>query len=105
MSGCPRIATTGSRATTDFLFWSERDEIRRSVFEAGPPLCVWCYNPVGDFRSGRYYHVDHVTPRVQGGPYHPENLVLACKGCNADRGSDSVLTYLARRATEGTPAR
>ena len=103
--GCPRDASFGLRATTDFLSWEERDAIRRQVFAAGPPICTWCHEPLGDHRSGRYYHVDHVTPRSHGGGYRPDNLVLACKTCNSDRGSDGVLAYMARRATKADRAR
>ena len=97
---CPRDASFGLRATTDFLSWTERDAIRQQVFANGPPLCVWCYEPLGDHKSRLYYHVDHITPRSQGGAFRSDNLVLACKACNADRGSDSILIYMARRATK-----
>jgi hypothetical protein len=33
--------------------------------------------------------VDHVIPRVLGGPTEPSNLVTACAGCNAGKASTS----------------
>ncbi|MBX4870598.1 HNH endonuclease [Rhizobium bangladeshense] len=86
------------KATTDFLGWSERDAIRTAVFARDVPLCVWCQEVVGDHRSDRYYHVDHVTPRSEGGPYCTDNLVLSCKNCNAARRNLSVLQFMALRA-------
>lgn len=34
--------------------------------------------------------VDHVVPRSRGGSDHPNNLVLACFGCNSTKGSTLV---------------
>jgi Restriction endonuclease len=97
MSSCPRNPSA-YKATTDFLGWSERDAIRKAVFAQNVPFCVWCQEKLGDHRSRRYYHVDHVTPRCEGGPYTADNLVLSCKGCNMERGNLSVLQFMAVRA-------
>ena len=39
--------------------------------------CFYCAAPVGGT-----YHVDHVVPLCKGGSNGPENLVIACPGCN-----------------------
>lgn len=95
--GCPKYPFTGLRATSDFLYWTERDAIRQSVFDRDPPLCIWCHRTVGDHRSESYFTVDHVRPRRSGGAYQPDNLVLSCRACNIDRGDRSILEYLAAR--------
>lgn len=85
-------------AKTDFLYWSERDAIRKEVFARDPPLCVWCSVELGDYRHDNYYQVDHITPRCEGGPYMPENLALSCKSCNQERGNLSVFGFMVSRA-------
>ena len=98
MANCPKRATTGTRASVDFLYWSERDAIRSAVFEVGPPLCVWCNEAVGGHRHDRPFTADHIVPRSEGGAYATENLALSCKRCNVDRGNEGLLQYLLRRA-------
>lgn len=43
--------------------------------------CFWCKTKVND-----KYHVDHVVPLSKGGSNGPENLVVACPGCNMSKG-------------------
>lgn len=51
-------------------------------------LCAYCgiLTDPGDRLSRRAPQVDHVIPRIQGGSDAPENLVLACRRCNARKG-------------------
>lgn len=44
-------------------------------------LCAWC----GGRPPPGSRHVDHVTPRCEGGADSLDNLVLSCAGCNLDR--------------------
>ena len=37
------------------------------------------------------FHVDHVTPRVAGGPTIDGNLALACVGCSLRKGAAEAL--------------
>lgn len=97
MNAC-RSNTTRLKATTDFLFWSERDSIRKQVLDRDPPFCVWCHEEVGDHRSGNYPTMDHIELRRDGGAYSPDNLVASCKRCNTERGDMSVLQFMAYRA-------
>ncbi|RYD21659.1 MAG: HNH endonuclease [Spirochaetia bacterium] len=97
MGKCPKNHEGGLTAKSDFLTWSERDEIRKAVFDRDPPICVWCHVRLGGHRSPNYYSADHVTPRREGGPYHADNLVLSCQPCNHARGSDTIIGFLARR--------
>lgn len=93
-----KIAFGGLRPTSDFLYWSERDAIRKEVFARDLPFCVWCQVELGDHRSDSYYSADHVIPRSEGGWYHPDNLVLSCQPCNKERGNRSILQYMVFRA-------
>lgn len=97
MATCPRNHAF-LRPTLDFLFYSERDHIRKRVFAANVPLCVWCQESVGDWRSDNPFTADHIVNRHAGGMYSEENLTLACKACNSDRGGLSVLQYMHKRA-------
>ncbi len=48
---------------------------RRAVFLRDGGRCQYCSAPAED--------VDHVIPRSRGGPHHWENVVAACRRCNA----------------------
>jgi hypothetical protein len=45
--------------------------------------------------QGATFHVEHIIPQCKGGGSDPENLALACPGCNLDK---------AGRITEIDPA-
>lgn len=40
---------------------------------------------------------EHLRRRADGGDSRPENLVMACAGCNGDRGSTPPLLHLAHK--------
>lgn len=43
--------------------------------------CVYC----GSDGDGAHLHLDHLTPRSQGGQDAPSNLVTCCRRCNTSR--------------------
>ena len=45
--------------------------------------CVYC--GATEASSGAHLHLDHLTPRVDGGADVASNLVLACRSCNSAR--------------------
>lgn len=94
---CPKNMSA-TRANADFLYYSERDEIRKELFRTNLPFCVWCQEEVGDWRSARPFTADHVVNRHDGGAYTLDNLALACGPCNGDRGGLGLLGYLLKRA-------
>jgi 5-methylcytosine-specific restriction endonuclease McrA len=47
--------------------------------------------------SGSHLHLDHLTPRSQGGADIASNLVLSCRSCNCRR-QDKSLSAWAREA-------
>ncbi len=65
-----------------------------TILRADP--CVYC---------GTYFQgitgatVDHITPKSAGGTDHWINLSGACKTCNSQKGSMSLLMFLVQRDT------
>lgn len=56
---------------------------RYEVLRRDDFTCRYCRSKDGEL------HVDHVTPVSLGGSDHPDNLVAACRDCNAGKGSSS----------------
>src|SRR3712207_1094516 len=52
--------------------------------------CAWCRRPLAGGRPS----IDHVVPRLKGGPAWPENEVVACRSCNRARGHASPVAWL-----------
>jgi len=83
---------------------------REFVFERDGGVCLWCglklmlYIHLTFPRHKRRATLDHVHPRALGGSGDPENLVLACNGCNQSRGQRLAAWLQATgRATVGQP--
>lgn len=60
--------------------------------------CLWCGRAFGPLVRAT---VDHLVPRLKGGPTIAENTVAACSTCNAGRGHLSPVAWRQRCATEG----
>src|SRR3712207_8053347 len=54
--------------------------------------CVWCAR---ELREGDA-SLDHVVPKLKGGPAWPENELAACRPCNRRRGHTSPALWLER---------
>lgn len=58
--------------------------------------CHWCGYTIGQELvriKGQLridFEADHVVPLSEGGEHSPDNMVLACVGCNAKRGGQST---------------
>jgi 5-methylcytosine-specific restriction endonuclease McrA len=57
----------------------------RDLYEASAGKCAYCGEDVGD-----NYHVDHIHPLSRGGSNGPENLAIACPGCNLSKGDKTL---------------
>lgn len=57
--------------------------VYRAIVERDQNKCVYCGATA--FSSGAHLHLDHLTPKSQGGGDEPTNLVLACRSCNSRR--------------------
>ncbi len=54
--------------------------------------CVWCRRELGP--GHRDASLEHVVPRLKGGPAWPENEVCACRACDRRRGHRWARPYL-----------
>jgi hypothetical protein len=69
------------------------------ALERDGAACVWCLRqlPVGS----REASVDHLVPKLKGGPSWIENEVAACRRCNHARGHLAPLDWLRRCQEQG----
>jgi 5-methylcytosine-specific restriction endonuclease McrA len=68
-----------------------RAERLRQTLDRDGGECAWCRRELtADSAS-----VDHVIPRLKGGPAWPENEVAACRPCNRARGHTAPADWLA----------
>lgn len=72
-----------------------RAERLRRILDRDGHECVWCRLPLGP--GDRALSVDHVVPRLKGGPAWAENEVAACRPCNRARGHRSPAEWLRER--------
>ncbi len=54
--------------------------------------CVWCARELA--AGHRDASLEHVVPRLKGGPAWPENEVAACRPCNRSRRHTSPADWL-----------
>lgn len=54
--------------------------------------CVWCRRPLGPGHPDA--SIEHVIPRLKGGPAWPENELCACSACNRARGHAAPAAWL-----------
>lgn len=64
------------------------DAIKTAVYKRDGRKCHYCADENGPF------HLDHVIPRSRGGLDTVENLVVACKSCNMDKGDRTLEEWL-----------
>lgn len=69
-----------------------RAERLRRVLERDGPACVWCRRALT--AEDRVASVEHLVPRLKGGPSWPENELAACRGCNRRRGHRAPDVFL-----------
>lgn len=63
--------------------WKREDIYKRDEFR-----CAYCGFDGSSFEGWLFLEVDHLRPQSKGGTDEPENLVTACKACNAMKGAD-----------------
>jgi 5-methylcytosine-specific restriction endonuclease McrA len=63
-------------------------DLKRCLLEAQNHRCCYCGRRMEERSVNRdeVATFEHVVPLGRGGPDHPANLVIACHGCNGDRG-------------------
>src|SRR4051794_41648985 len=61
--------------------------------------CVWCRRPLAP--GHRDASLEHLVPRLKGGPAWPENELCACRPCNRRRGHTAPDVFLADGEASG----
>jgi hypothetical protein len=54
--------------------------------------CVWCRRPLAP--GDRHLSLEHLIPRLKGGPAWLENELAACRSCNRARGHTAPAVWL-----------
>ena len=75
-----------------------RQTIERIVAESGGAICHYCKTECRLSFSNKFKNsatIDHKIPKSKGGTNAPENLVLACNGCNNLKGNRSYDDFIA----------
>lgn len=60
--------------------------------------CAYCGRDAEE--SGAHLHLDHLTPKSDGGGDEPANLVLACRRCNSARQDMTLAQFAAYAAVK-----
>jgi 5-methylcytosine-specific restriction endonuclease McrA len=68
-------------------------KVARAIKARDGFACVYCGGT--EASTGAHLHLDHLTPKAQGGADVATNLVLACRSCNSAR-QDTTLSAWAR---------
>lgn len=69
------------------------------IMERDGAHCVWCRRPLAP--GHRDASLEHLVPRLKGGPAWPENELCACRACNRRRGHLAPDVFLERCEGEG----
>jgi 5-methylcytosine-specific restriction endonuclease McrA len=81
---------------------AKREQFRREVYKREGGRCFFCKTRVRLHWKGQFdgeqpddaATLDHIIPKSQGGRYELQNLVCACRICNARRGSRDAGKFL-----------
>jgi hypothetical protein len=57
--------------------------VKRQVFERAKGRCEYCQSPAAF--STHPFAMEHIVPKSKNGSNAPENLALACLGCNGSK--------------------
>ena len=69
-----------------------RSERLLRILDSDGAECVWCRRALAP--GHRDSSLEHVVPRLKGGPAWPENEVCACRPCNRRRGHMAPSAWL-----------
>lgn len=70
-------------------------ETRRRILERDGEYCGLCADIFGPFE------IDHRTPVCRGGTHDDDNLWVLCRGCNQDKGIQTVAEFADLLARHG----
>lgn len=66
-----------------------RSEKRLAIYIRDNFSCLYCGASLKDAAPAEI-HLDHLTPRSQGGTNDASNLVTSCRSCNCSRGNRNL---------------
>ena len=69
------------------------------ILERDGSECIWCRRPLA--AGDRDISLDHLIPRLKGGPAWLENELAACRPCNRARGHTAPAAWLEDCETRG----
>ena len=61
--------------------------VRAAIWDKTGGCCWYCGLQTNPWRN---FCIDHVVPEVKDGPFHIDNLVPCCRGCNVRKGGGSI---------------
>ena len=68
-----------------------RAERLARILERDGSECVWCRRPLAP--GDRNLSLEHLVPRLKGGPAWLENELAACRPCNRARGHAAPVVW------------
>lgn len=69
-------------------YFKSKEELRRHLLKDQDNLCYLCNKP---FTKNNKPTIDHIVPLAKGGGWNLENLALAHRSCNVDKGDRMLL--------------
>lgn len=73
-------------------------KVARQIKERDGHRCAYCGRDAAE--SGAHLHLDHLTPKSEGGQDVATNLVLACRRCNSARQNMTLAQWAAYAAVK-----
>ncbi|MBX2892848.1 MAG: HNH endonuclease [Saprospiraceae bacterium] len=64
--------------------------LHRFVFQRAQGCCEYCKSQA-DFAT-QSFATEHIVPTAKGGSNEPDNLALACQGCNSRKSAKTEAT-------------
>jgi hypothetical protein len=98
-----RVTATPRPADATISAELPRSERLLRILERDGEECVWCRRSLAP--GHRESSLEHVVPRLKGGPAWPENEVCACRSCNRARGHLAPAIWLERCEQRGLEPR
>ncbi len=65
-------------------------DTRKRLYNMQEGRCFYCNSVVKFCWSS----VEHIVPVSKGGTYSASNMVMACRGCNGDKGSKGLMGFV-----------
>lgn len=72
--------------------------VARQIKARDGHACVYCGGTAES--TGAHLHLDHLTPKSEGGEDVATNLVLACRACNSARKALSLADWAKKAESE-----